>query len=126
MLRFVLCLLWVPALLPAIQHTGSVRAADQFIPGVTVTARQGGAKVEAFTDEAGRYTLYLTPGTWDLEVTMFGFRAKSQRLVVTNEPTVIEWTIEMPRRGEVVTIPTVSATHSPTEAPKPAATAPAA
>jgi hypothetical protein len=119
MLRLLLSLLLVPAISPAIQHTGSIRAADQFIPGATVTARQGGAKVEAFTDEAGRYTLDLTPGTWEITVEMFGFRPKSQRLVVTSEPTVIEWTIEMPRRGEVIPAPTPAATTtSTTTSPK--------
>lgn len=43
-----------PRLLPASQCTGSVRAADQRVPGATVTAIQGSAKVVAYTDDAGR------------------------------------------------------------------------
>jgi hypothetical protein len=51
-----------PRLLSATQCTGSVRAADQWIPGATVTAIQGSAKVVAYTDDAGRYQLDLAPG----------------------------------------------------------------
>ena len=128
-MRLLLCLL-LPGLLSAIQHSGSVRAADQFIPGASVTARQGGAKVVAFTDEAGRYTMDLTPGVWEVEVEMFGFRPKIQRLEVSGDPIAIEWTIEMPRRGETVpkpaTVPvtssavTVAAPKTPEGSPAPA------
>src|SRR5580698_2615989 len=55
------------------QYTGSVRAADQFVPGATVTAQQGATKVTAFTDENGRYSMDLGPGVWDIRVEMFGF-----------------------------------------------------
>ena len=78
-MRLLLPLLLVPGFLSAIQQSGGVRAADQFIPGATVTARQGGAKVAAYTDEGGRYNLDLTPGVWEIEVEMFGFRPKTQR-----------------------------------------------
>src|SRR5215467_4176093 len=98
-MRLLASLLLVSSVLCAVQHSGSVRAADQFIPGASVTARQGGAKVVAYTDESGRYTMELTPGAWELDVEMFGFRPKTQRFEVVNEPTVIEWTLEMPRRG---------------------------
>src|SRR5436190_12986034 len=99
-MRLLLPLLLAPAILAAIQHSGGVRAADQFIPGATVTARQGGAKVVAYTDEGGRYTLDLTPGIWEIEVEMFGFRPKTQRVEIGLEPTVTEWTLEMPHRGD--------------------------
>src|ERR1041385_3774724 len=66
----------------AAQHSGSVRAADQFIPGATVTARQGGAKIVVYTDENGRYTLDLTPGAWEISVEMFGFKPKQQKVDV--------------------------------------------
>ncbi len=55
------------------QQTGSVRAADQFIPGATITATQGDKKVVAFTDEAGQYKLNLGPGEWDIQIEMMGF-----------------------------------------------------
>ena len=84
----------------AIQHSGTVRAADQFIPGAAVTARQGGAKVVAYTDESGRYTLDLTPGAWELQVEMFGFKSQTKSLDVGNAAPSIDWTLELPRYGE--------------------------
>jgi len=123
-MRFLLLLL-VPGLLSAIQQSGGVRAADQFIPGATVTARQGGAKVVAYTDEGGRYSLDLTPGVWEIEVEMFGFRPKTQRVEIGTEPSAIEWTLEMPRRGEAAPTPITSSTPVPA-APKAAPRAAAA
>jgi hypothetical protein len=87
-------------LLSASQFTGSVRVADQLIPGATVTARQGGAKVVAFTDENGRYSLELTPGVWEIEVSSFGFLPRRSQVTITLEPSAREWTLEMPRAGE--------------------------
>src|SRR5438477_13199841 len=99
-MRLLLPLLLAPAILSAIQHSGGVRAADQFIPGAMVTARQGGAKVVAYTDEAGRYKLDLTPGVWEVEVEMFGFRPQTQRLEISTAVTRIEWNLEMKRKGD--------------------------
>lgn len=49
----------------AIPYSGSLHAANQFVPGATVTATQGSSKVVAYTDESGRYNLNLGPGVWD-------------------------------------------------------------
>src|SRR4051794_211738 len=98
--------------LAAVQHNGSVRAADQFLPGATVKARQGGAKVVAFTDENGRYSQDLTPGNWQIDVEMYGFSTLHGEITVAAEAVWRDWTIEMPRPGA-----------KPVEAPKPAATA---
>jgi len=87
-------------LLPAAQSSGSVRAADQFVPGATVTATQGSAKVVAYTDEAGRYTLDLAPGIWNIRVEMFEFTTVQEQVTVGREPVFKEWTLEMPRIGE--------------------------
>jgi hypothetical protein len=106
-----------PGLLSATQFTGSVRAADQFIPGATVTARQGGAKVVAFTDENGRYSLDLTPGVWELEISSFGFLPRRAEVTITLEPSSREWTLEMPRAGEPGS---ASNPLKPGEEPKPA------
>jgi hypothetical protein len=118
-------LLLAAGTLAAIQHSGSVRAADQFIPGATVTARQGGAKVVAYTDENGRYTLDLTPGVWEISVEMFGFKPKRQKVDInaaTTEP--VDWTLEVPRFGEKVEPLPETSTAAP--APIPAGPAPAA
>src|SRR5437588_11636512 len=100
--------------LAAVQHNGSVRAADQFLPGVTVTARQGGAKVVAYTDESGRYALDLTPGVWEIQVEMFGFKPKARKLDVGVDTESIEWTLELPRAGEKIE-PLVSAAPAAAE-----------
>jgi len=93
-----LCLLG-PVLVSAAQYSGSVRAADQFIPGATVTARNGGAKVVAYTNEAGRYTLDLIPGVWEIEIEMFGFAPLHAKIDVGDQPVSSNWTLEMPRAG---------------------------
>jgi hypothetical protein len=105
--------------LAAVQYAGSVRAADQFIPGATVTARQGGAKLSTSTDEAGRYTLDLTPGVWQIEVEIFGFKTALLKIDMGNEPASTEWTLEMPRPGEAVGAR--STAPPPPHAPQPAA-----
>ena len=92
----------------AVQYGGSVRAADQFIPGATVTARQGGAKLSTCTDEAGRYALDLTPGVWEIEVEIFGFKAAKLKVDIGNEAESTDWTLEMPRAGEAAEAPSTA------------------
>ncbi|MGC9950306.1 MAG: TonB-dependent receptor [Bryobacteraceae bacterium] len=89
--------------LTAAQCTGSVRAADQWIPGATVTASQSGAKVVAYTDEAGRYTLDLGPGVWNIQVEMFGFTTVEEQVTVGSQPVARHWTLEMPRTAQAST-----------------------
>jgi hypothetical protein len=98
-LLFVSVLLLGPGFLTAAQHTGSVRAADQFIPGATVTARNGAAKVVGYTDETGRYAIDLAPGVWDIQVEMFGFAPLRSQITMGLDPVNKDWTIEMPRPG---------------------------
>ena len=114
-MRFLVIVLMVagPSLLSAAQHSGTVRAADQFIPGATVTARNGAAKVVAYTDENGRYALDLTPGVWDIQIDMFGFAPLQGKVTVGNEPASKDWTLEMPHL----------AAPSPASTPGPAPTA---
>jgi trimeric autotransporter adhesin len=97
-----LLLLGWPAL-NAAQHTGSVRAADQFLPGATVTATQGGAKVVTASDDLGRYAMDLTPGVWRVKVQMFGFVDAERDVEVPWEGAVSwHWTLEMKvREAEV-------------------------
>ena len=76
-------MLWWPAWLIGAEQSGSVRAADQLLPGATVTARKGDLKEVAFTDENGRYTLMLAPGVWDVQVEMFGFPPVHSQITVT-------------------------------------------
>ena len=105
-------LLLSAGVLAGAQHSGSVRAADQFIPGATVTARQGGAKVVAYTGEDGRYTLELTPGVWDLDIEMFGFTTLHSKVTMGDEPNYSDWTLQVPRVAgapvEINSAPTVA------------------
>ncbi len=114
------------ASLMAAEHRGSVRAADQFIPGVAVTARQGGAKIVAYTDENGRYTLDLTPGVWQIDLEMFGFAPFHGEVTISDVPETRDWTIEMPRPGQPAVPAAKVEPPKPAEAPKPqqASTAP--
>ena len=85
----------------SIPYSGSVRAADQFVPGAAVTATRGGSKVVAYTDESGRYTLDLGPGVWDVQVEMFGFTPLHETITVGDKPLGFKnWTLEMPRLEE--------------------------
>ncbi len=89
-----------PRLLSATECTGSVRAADQWVPGATVTASQGSAKVVAYTDDSGRYTLDLAPGAWNIQVEMFGFSTVQDQVTVGSQPLTKHWTLEMPRSAQ--------------------------
>src|SRR5580704_1450188 len=92
-----LAVLLEPCLLSATQFTGSVRAADQWIPGATITASQGSTKLVAYTDDAGRYTLDLAPGVWKVQVEMFGFATVQDQVTIGSQPATRRWTLEMPR-----------------------------
>jgi trimeric autotransporter adhesin len=94
-----------PRLLSATQLTGSVRAADQWIPGATVTATQGAAKVVAYTDDTGRYTLDLAPGVWNIQVDMFGFTPVHDQVTTGSQPVTKHWTLEMPRSAQAQASP---------------------
>ena len=118
----VAAILLSPGFLAAAQHNGSVRAADQFIPGATVTARQGGAKVVVYTDATGRYALDLTPGVWEIQIEMFGFQTLRGEVTVGDGASSKDWTLEMPRPGSAAVPPVVAAKSAP---PAPAAPKPA-
>ncbi len=92
-----------PCLATATQYTGSVRAADEFVPGATVTATQGNSKQVAYTDDWGRYTLDLAPGSWDIQVDMFGFTPVHEQVTIGDHAISKDWTLEMPRIGEAPT-----------------------
>src|SRR3569833_960162 len=101
----------VPGALAAV-HSGTVRAADHFIPGATVTARQGTVKVVAYTDESGQYSLILTPGDWDVSIEMLGFTTQVVQ-VSGNNDTTTEVALEMPRIGELTPAPVEKSAPAP-------------
>lgn len=83
--------------LQAAQYSGSVRAADQPVPGVMLTAKQGDSKVIAYTDENGRYNMDLAPGAWDISVEMFEFTTSTGKVTIADAPASHEWALEMPK-----------------------------
>src|SRR4051812_18256663 len=87
-------------LLDAAQYSGSVRAADQPVPGAMVTAKQGDAKIIAYTDENGRYSIDLGTGTWAITVEMFEFTTSTGKVTITDTPARQEWALEMPKLRE--------------------------
>jgi hypothetical protein len=99
----------------ATTHSGSVRAADQFVPGAMITATQGEKKVVAYTDEQGRYTMDLDSGVWDIKVEMFGFTTAHSQLTIS-PGSYKDWTIEMPRLGEKPESEVAEASVKPTPA----------
>jgi hypothetical protein len=127
LILFLMC--W-PCLTEAAQFSGVVRAADQLVPGATVTARNGGAKVLAFTDESGHYALDLTPGTWEIEISMFEFAPATGKVTVGDTSLTRDWVLNMPKLAERGVKPAAApaATESTTVAKTPAAatTTPAA
>ena len=90
----------IPLALHAAQYSGSVRAADEFVPGATITATQGTTKITAYSDENGRYSMELPPGEWDIQVEMFEFTTAREHVTSGVLPLIREWTLEMPRVGE--------------------------
>jgi len=83
--------------LRAAQFSGSVRAADQPVPGATVTARQGETKVTAFTDENGRYSMELAPGVWEIQVDMFEFTPDNGQVEIGATSLTRNWVLNMPK-----------------------------
>lgn len=106
-------ILLVPQFAAAIQVAGTVRAADQFVPGASLIARQGDQKIVAYTDENGRYSLDLPSGTWDVEVDMFGFTPVHEQLQIGNKPLIHEWTLDMPRLNQPAAKPQQQSGNSP-------------
>lgn len=95
-----LTVLFGACLLATTPYTGSVRAADQWVPGATVTATEGTAKVVAYTDDTGHYALDLTPGLWNIQVEMFGFTTARGQVTIGRQPSRGDWTLDMPRVGQ--------------------------
>src|ERR1700704_5917993 len=86
--------------LDAAQYSGTVRAADQFVPSATVTAMQGSSKISAFTDENGRFRMELPPGERDVLGEMFEFTAAHDRVTSGALPLIKNFALEMPRLEE--------------------------
>ena len=79
---------------PAAEHQGTVLARELAIPGATVKATQGEQELLTWTDEAGGYRFEdLAPGTWVIEVEMFGFEASRREIEIGAEATPVAWNL---------------------------------
>ena len=103
----------IPGIAISAPESGYVRAADQPVPGATVTATRGEAKVVGYTDENGRYSLDLPSGTWDIQIEMLGFTAARQQLTVGSEAGSRDFTLEMPKYGQSQATPAVAVPAAP-------------
>lgn len=140
----LLVLAWLSALtLLAYEQHGQVVFGGLPIPGVTVTATKGDAKVTTITDGMGQYVFPDLPeGTWSIQVEMSGFTPVKQDVEVTatGAPTTFELKLKslsemqatvqtpalaQPRPAVSAAAPAKPAAPSPAK-PKPAATTQAA
>jgi len=103
----VLLSLWLVAT-PAFAQgvTGIVRdETGAALPGVTVTARSAGAvRQEAVTDTAGRYTLNLAAGQYDLAFSLINFAQTRRAVAIVSsggQPTVINVVLHLALNADV-------------------------
>src|ERR1035437_2287424 len=108
-------------LLTAAQYNGSVRAADTFVPGATVTARQGDRKVSVFTDENGSYAMDLALGVWDIQVEMFEFTPEKGQATIGSTAVTKNWVLSMPKLAQRGGSPAAPSAQSPQTAATPPA-----
>ena len=75
---------------------GTVRSSGLPIPGATVRATQGGAKLVTTTGDDGRYEFdKLTPGAWTFEVEMFGFAPARREVTLAEPPAPLDFALEV-------------------------------
>jgi len=83
-------------LLSAAEHSGIVRCAGEPVAGVVVTGLSGGQRVSTVTDESGHYVLPgLMPGTWRIDLRLFGFRPIEREMTVVEVNVAEEWRLEV-------------------------------
>src|ERR1700692_917962 len=77
-------------------QTGVVKSEGQPLPGATVRATQGERVLSTLTDASGEFKLAnLTPGTWTVDVAMFGFTPQRREVQITASPTKIDFTLQI-------------------------------
>ncbi|MGH9614542.1 MAG: TonB-dependent receptor [Bryobacteraceae bacterium] len=77
-------------------QSGFVRSANQPIPGATVTATQGSAKVVTTTGPDGSYAFPSMPsGSWTVTVQMFGFTPAKQEVAFSTTPKQVDFNLQL-------------------------------
>ncbi len=93
---YLILLPWVAA---AATHSGTVRSGGHPIPGATVTATLNGKTLTAVTNESGTYTFQsIDPGTWQIQVQIFGFSPAKGEVTVAEGGGSKDWTVEVRQR----------------------------
>ena len=94
--QFLLALALTYGVARAAELQGTVQWNGLPVPGATVSATEGGRRLITVTDEEGKYTLdTLTPGTWVVEVEMFGFETAKREIAVTEGNGTVDWTLQL-------------------------------
>jgi hypothetical protein len=80
-------------------QTGVVKFSGQPVPGATVIASLGDRRVLTTTDELGHYELPdVAPGTYSIEVQMFGFQTARKQAQIDKGSAALEWSVELQPR----------------------------
>ena len=81
--------------------SGVVKFNGQPVPGATVVAIQGDHRALTTTVESGAYELSdLAPGTYNLEVQMFGFQTARKQVQVGPGAPSVAWSLELQARPQ--------------------------
>ncbi len=85
--------LWLAgATLMAAEYRGTVQAGGLPLPGATVTATKGEAKVAATTGDGGAFRFAdLADGVWTFEIRMLGFETLTQEVGVAPDAPAPRW-----------------------------------
>jgi hypothetical protein len=91
----------------SVTSTGTVKFGGQPLPGATVIATQGNHRAVTTTDESGNYELPdLAPGTYTVEVQMFGFQTAHKEEQIASGAPAVEWSLDLqPRPRETAERP---------------------
>jgi hypothetical protein len=78
------------------EHHGQVTFGGLPVPGVTVTASQGGKHFVAITDQQGVYTFAgLDDGVWKFQVEMLGFAPQTQDISIAADTPSPVWDLKL-------------------------------
>ena len=90
-------LLFLAGLSLAFAQSGTVKSEGQPLPGATVRATQGDRVLTTLTDAVGEFKFdnKMTPGTWTLDVTMFGFVPLHREVQIGANPARIDLNLQI-------------------------------
>ena len=95
-----MCFAVLACLPAAFGQSGVVKSEGQPIPGATVRATQGDRILLTLTDENGAFEFTgMTPGTWNIDVDMFGFDRLRKEVQILGTPTKIDLTLQLRDRS---------------------------